>query len=119
MGIAAAFSVFLLKNLGFRSAPVFSCLCLVFILSELSVYFSDIIKIYTDFAPLAEGAEALLKIIGSSYLFGISSDVCRELGEGGIASALSLLGKLEVLALALPYIKELLSLATSLVGGGG
>ncbi len=115
LGLAAAFSVFILKNLGFRAAPAVSCLCAVILLSEISVYLSEAVKLYTELAPLTEGAESMLKIVGLSYLFGISADICRELGEGGISSVLLTVGKLEIFAVALPYIRELAEAAIGLL----
>ena len=84
-------------------------------LSELPAFFSDFLKLFGDFEALGESALSILKIIGIGYIFGISSDVCRELGEAGISSALSLIGRFEAIAVALPFIAEIFSLALSLV----
>ena len=111
--LVAAFSAFLLRHLGWRGAPVFAALCFIFLISTLSRNFSDIIKIF-DTAAIGDSAAAILKIIGIGYLFGISSELCRELGESSIASALSLLGRFEIIAVVLPFISELISLALSL-----
>lgn len=111
--LVAAFSAFLLRHLGWRGAPVFAALCFIFLISTLSRNFSDIIKIF-DTAAIGDSTAAILKIIGIGYLFGISSELCRELGESSIASALSLLGRFEIIAVVLPFISELISLALSL-----
>ncbi len=113
--ITLALSALLLRSFGFRAAPVFSALVLLFILSRLPEYFSDFIEVYklTDIG--GRGGAAIMKIIGASYLFGISAELCRELGESGAANAISVVGKLELAAIAMPFISELMKLALSLV----
>ena len=114
-GLVFAFSAVLLRNFSWRGAPVFAALCSVVILSLVPSYFKDVIGIFKLYEGAAESASAILKIIGIGYLFGVSSDVCRELGEGGIASALTLVGRLEIVAVALPFIAELIELALELL----
>ena len=114
-GLVFAFSAVLLRNLGWRGAPVFAVVCFVFLLSDISIYFSDIIKIYSVSEAVGESASAILKVIGIGYLFGISSEICRELGETSISLALTLVGRFEIIAVVLPFISELIALAVSLL----
>ncbi len=115
LGLVFAFSAVLLKNLGWRGASVFTSLGIVMLLSELCGVFSEINKLSELWETLGEGGIAIFKILGIGYLFGISSEICRELGEGGISSALTLAGRFEIIAVALPFISEIFSLALSLV----
>lgn len=115
VGLVFAFSAVLLKNLGWRGACVFSALCITVLLADVSSYFSDIIKLFNTSSAVKDSTSAILKIIGIGYLFGISSEICRELGEGGISSALTLVGRLEIIAVVIPFISELIALAMSLV----
>lgn len=114
-GLALAVCALLLKNFGWRGAPVFTAICFVFIIGFAGEYFSEIIKLFKIGEGAEKSASAILKIIGLGYLFGISADVCRELGESSIASAVSLIGRFEIIAVALPFINELLALALSLI----
>ncbi len=114
-GIVFALSALLLKNFGWRGAPVFGVIASLFLISMLSNYFADIVEIYFSFSGLGDGCAAILKMLGIAYIFGISSDVCRELGEAGISTALTTVGRFEIIAVALPYIKELISLSISLI----
>jgi hypothetical protein len=115
LGLVFAFCAVLLKNLGWRGASVFSALGIAVILTELRGSFSEIGSFGELWKNLGEGGVAILKIMGLGYLFGISADLCRELGEGGISSALTLVGRFEIIAVALPFIHEIFSLAISLV----
>ena len=60
-------------------------------------------------------AEILFKGLGIAILTQCCADICRESGESGIASNVELVGKLEILLLALPLLDELLSLARELL----
>jgi hypothetical protein len=114
--LVLSFSLVLLKNLGWRGAPVFAALGFVLLLGELGGFFGEITKMSLAWESLGESAAAIFKIIGIGYLFGISSEICRELGEAGISSALALVGRFEVIAVALPFISEIFSIALSLLG---
>lgn len=115
LGLVLAFSAMLLKNLGFRGACVFGALSFVVLLSELPGVFSEILKMLDYNEQLGESAAAIFKIVGIGYLFGISSEICREMGEGGIANAVALAGRFEIIAIATPFIKEIISLSLELV----
>ena len=115
LGLVCAFTLVLLKNLGWRGAPVFSAVLFAALLSDIPLFLKDAVKIFGDWDVGAESVAAIFKIIGIGYLFGVSSEICRELGEGGIATALSLVGRFEIIAVALPFISEIFSLAVSLV----
>ena len=57
----------------------------------------------------------LFKSMGISLLSATAADLCRDVGEGAIASKLELLGRCEIAALSLPLLKELLTLAEGLM----
>ena len=116
LGILIAFCATLLKGFGWRGAPVFVAVGFAVLLSDVPVFLSDAVKLFGEWESLGESASAIFKIIGIGYLFGISSEICRELGETGISSALSLVGRFEIIAVALPVISEIFKLALSLVG---
>lgn len=59
--------------------------------------------------------ETLLKAMGITMAVQFTSEICRDLGEGGIASKLELVGKAEVMILCLPLIKELISMAADIM----
>ena len=114
-GLVFAFSAVLLKNFSWRGAPVFAVLCFVVLLSVVPSYLGELLSVFNKFEGAADTTAAILKIIGVGYLFGISAELCRELGESGIASALTLVGRLEIVAISLPFITELIELALGLL----
>jgi stage III sporulation protein AD len=56
--------------------------------------------------------------LGLAILTQICAEICKESGEGGIASAIELIGKIEILVLALPLINDILTVAKNLIALG-
>ena len=55
--------------------------------------------------------EIMMKALGIAAVTHISADICRESGEGTVASQVEFVGRMEILILSLPLVLELLSLA--------
>lgn len=78
------------------------------VLEQLHEIFS-----YTNM-PMAY-VQVLLKALGVCFITQLAADVCRDAGEGSIASKIELGGKAAVLALSLPLFAEILSIASKLI----
>ena len=52
----------------------------------------------------------LLKIVGIAYIAEFGAEVCKDAGEGAIASKVELAGKVVIIVLAVPIITSLLDL---------
>ncbi len=104
---------FLLRELGFRGAKLVSSVAIVctvsFAVLGIGRLASGIEAPYFG-GELEEAALLLLKIVGISYVFGISADVCREMGESGVASAMLTVGRVEILLLILPTLRKIIGL---------
>jgi stage III sporulation protein AD len=57
----------------------------------------------------------VLKIIGIAYITTFGADVCRDAGEGSIASKIELAGKVMIMILAIPIVTSLLDLIVSIM----
>ena len=68
---------------------------------------------------VSEEVTCLLRACGIAMLAQLAAGICRECGEGGLAEAVELAGKIELLLLCIPLINELLSLARELLSSGG
>ena len=103
----------LLKNFGFKGVPV---LISVTIASAVTVYVEELGTVFLllDEALGDSGRvylSAAVKILGVGYLSGMVADVCREFGEGGLASAAIIVGRLEILIISLPFLEKIIALA--------
>lgn len=109
--------MYLIKALGWRGAPLVAIGAVLALYSFLGGYLSEIGKLFdtvTGVEGAEQGAKTVMKLLSIGYLSGISSDICREMGENGIAGAVELVARLESLILLLPYITEALELGMEL-----
>ena len=118
VGLLLAVTAVLLKDLGWRGAAVFSAFALVALLSlctEGLLTLSGTLQTLASHAALSEAAQGVLKIVGIGFLMGVTADVCRELGENGVARGVLLAGRLEMLCVALPYLEKIIALGVELL----
>lgn len=64
--------------------------------------------------PAAHG-EILLSGLGITLLTALGAGICRDFGEGGLASAVESAGKIAVVLQALPLIGEILGMTRELL----
>ncbi len=118
IALLCAFVAFFLSELGWKGKRLFSVVGLCCIIGLVLPALSDILSSIMDTAKLSgisEAAECSLKILGVGYVFGISSDICREVGEGAIATALGICARTEIFILVYPFLKETISYGMSLL----
>ena len=115
LGLLLAVMALLLRSFGFRGAAVFASLAVAAVLSLAAGELGELFG-FAENSPLfgeetLEYVSAIAKIVGAGYLFGICADICTELGEGGIAKAVTVSGRIEILLIAAPYFIRILRLA--------
>lgn len=59
--------------------------------------------------------EIILKIVSISYICEFSSQICKDAGEGAIASKVELAGKILILFTSAPVMLSLLELLTDII----
>ncbi|MBQ8345405.1 MAG: stage III sporulation AC/AD family protein [Clostridia bacterium] len=79
-------------------------------MEELLAFFSDL-PTPTAFSAYVN---PMMKATGLTFLCKICADICRDCGEGGLANGVESAGKVGVLLLALPMVRELMETALSL-----
>ena len=97
----------LLRELGFKGTRLLILLGTVTLVGASVIGIGELVS---DLPGLdgdnGEYASAMLKMVGVGYVFGICSDICSELGESGLGNAVCLFGRVEILALSMPFIKR-------------
>jgi len=63
-------------------------------------------------------ATVMLRALGIAILTRICTDICRDCGETGTAGGVEMAGKVAILILCVPLMRELLGYATELLRGG-
>lgn len=118
--MAALFCTVLLKECGFRGFGLVSTVGIIalFVLTvgKIGELLTEIREIADGFG-IADTAALAVKAVGISYCFGIASDICRNMGESGIASAVDSIGRLELALLSLPLIKQAVEMGVGLING--
>ena len=116
--LTLAVIVFMLREVGFRGASVIAVIsALLLLIRSVEIYGRIKENILALPEELLENGvlAAMLKVTGFTYLYGISSDVCRDLGEAGISRALEVVGRVEIALVAAPYVKEIIMLGSELL----
>lgn len=118
VALVSAVAAQLLGEGGFKGKRFFSVFCILLLLSFAEEGISKLAKEIlglTEIGAASDVAKCALKIVGIGYVFGIGSDTLSELGEGGMAKALIMVGRIEILVAVLPYFKDILELGTGLI----
>ncbi len=108
----------LLQSLGYKSKGLFTVLSALLIFSAVSGGLADIfggIASFTEGAGIGEAVKAALKVIGLGYIFGFTSDVLLSLGEGLIASAVTVAGRVQMMLAVYPFIDRVVKLGVELL----
>lgn len=118
LALLSAGAGLVLKEFGWRAAPLLSVICGIAAISFVLPYFVEAGGFYSrlsDNFGIGEITGSILKIVGIGYLSGITADVCRGLGETSIASAVTLVGKMEIIMLSAPYFFDIVEMGVSLL----
>ncbi len=91
------------------------CVGFALLLLTASEPIADFLRELGAVAGISTYVTLLLKALGLAVLTQCCADICRECGEGGVASGVELVGKLEILLLSLPLIREILAAAGELL----
>ena len=96
----------ILRELGFKGARLVTLLGTVGAVGIAAVYVGRLSTVLGEMgATSSEYAVAMLKIVGLGYVFGICADICTELGDATLGSSVSLIGRLEIMVISLPYVR--------------
>lgn len=118
IGIAGAVIALLLKRsapeLGLVVTVAVSVLC-AGLAMELVSGLSDILSLVEEQTGLSPAViSPVLKCVGIGVVTRLSADMCRDAGQGAVASAVELCGAACALVTALPLIRSLLQMISEM-----
>lgn len=84
------------------------------VLGELGGLLTQLEAIMAGVDLPEEYLQILIKALGICFICQIACDSCKDAGESSLAGKIEMAGKISVLALAMPLMKNLLTIAGSL-----
>lgn len=64
---------------------------------------------------LADAVELMLRVLAVAIVTHVCATICRDCGEGTLASYVELGGKVEILILSLPMVKQIIDLSVGML----
>lgn len=114
LAVLAAALAFVLRTLGAKIAPALAAVAgLTFVVYAVARYGEAIaaVREMAERAGVSEEVGVVLRMLFVGILCAVAADICRDMGESGLAARVETCGKAEILLLALPFLLELVSLA--------
>lgn len=127
-GIAVLCSVCVLV-LGRSSGSIGFCVRIgggVLIFGGLLIILKDNVESLLDMTSFLGSAEGIgtrafslmLKALGIAFISKFCSDVCRDCGEGTLASGVESVGRIAIVSLCIPIVAEILKYASDILDAG-
>lgn len=114
IGLVATVLIIILRRQKPEIAVQVSIMTGVVIFMLLASRLSAVIDLLGEYADKAEIKpvyfSTILKITGIAYIAEFGAEICKDAGEGAIASKIELAGKVIIVVLAAPMITSLLDL---------
>lgn len=90
-------------------AAAFGCTLLFFLgIDKVSLILDELVVIREYAGISKEYIEILLKMLGIAYVAEFSSSLCKDAGQGAIASQIDFVGKVSMIVLGIPILTSLL-----------
>ena len=117
--LAAAVLAFTVKEYNPRAAVYVSIAGGTVILLLLLGKISGIIEGFNELANMsgisADTVKIMLKAVGIAYAAQFASQLCRDMGEGSLAVRAEITGRIMLLTLALPVVKNIAQILKQLM----
>ncbi len=98
------------------SGGVLLSLACISILSPILSYINELSALICGSERVSSAVGVLLRVFAVALLTQICANICRDCTESNIAQYVELGGKLEMLVLSLPLFREILDMATAVLG---
>lgn len=85
------------------------------VLSGISDIFGSIKSISHNIKPVTEYIKLMIKVLGITLISQFIADMCRDCGEGALASTTELGAKIIVITMILPLFETVIKIVTGLV----
>ena len=87
----------------------------VVMMSDVLEEVGEIVEDFSGSSQIKDYWGVMLRALGIAVLCRICTDICRDCGEGAIAGGVETAGKLAILVLSLPMVKQIIAYARDLL----
>lgn len=119
LGIVAVILITLVRSRSPEIAIQISLLAGLLIFSLMVVRLASVLRVIGELTSRARidnlYLNTILKVVGVAYVAGFGSEVCRDAGEGAIATKIEFAGKVIIMIMALPIMVAVLETIARLI----
>ncbi len=121
LGLAATFFAVLLKGWRPEIAIQISLAASAVIFFVLAPYLKTVVEMFRDISNQigmdSKYIGIVLKVIGIAYAAQFGAELCRDAGEGAVASKIEFAGKVIIMTLSMPVMYRLLEIVNTIIQG--
>lgn len=92
---------------------------LIYAMEKLGGIFGEIKTMLETYGVPSELLTVLIKLTGIVYLVQFAADACRDANETAIAGRVELAGRIMIVSLCIPCIKQAMDMIARLMEGAG
>ncbi len=121
LGLVCAIGALILRGINSQSVSALRIFGVVavfgFAVAAIGTVFAQTSEL-VDISSISEYSVRMMKALGLALITGISADICRDCGEGSVATGVETAGNLAILSLCIPVFSELIGYARALLEMG-
>lgn len=121
VGLICAVGALILKGISSQSVFAIRIFGVVSLIGAAAAIMGTVLAqsyALVDSETIGEYSARMMKALGLAMISGISADICRDCGEGSIATGIETVGNLCILWLCVPLFSELVGYARALLEMG-
>lgn len=114
VALLAAVLALLMREYGGRFTAMLSLAGGILLLFGILSRYGEVLTLFSLLAGGEAFSEALslsLRVVGLALITEVTAGMCRDLGEGGLATKVEWCGRVEILVASLPTLSQVLTLA--------
>jgi stage III sporulation protein AD len=119
LALVSAMLIAILRRTGSEMSVMLKLVAGVAVAAVAISAISPAVEFIREIAALGEEvtgyAEFMLRVLSVAIMTHVCATVCRDCGEGSLASYVEFGGKIEIILLSLPYIKGIIDSAVGMI----
>lgn len=122
LGLAATVLAVFVKNWRAEIALQISLIAVIIIFFTVMPYLKTVLEMLRDISERtgvdSKYIRLVLKVIGIAYITQFGAELCRDAGEGAVASKIEFGGKVIILSLSMPVMYSFLEVVEKIIRFG-